>query len=78
LDSAQQAVASLALRHEDDVLNLHSRLEAKRAAASVEAQRIAAEEKKIKFEQMQQVMRFLGKGSEGESCCNAVSWRLED
>jgi len=43
-----------AARHEDDVLHLHGKLEAKRAAASAEKARIAAEQKKIKFEQMQQ------------------------
>ncbi|GAX77699.1 hypothetical protein CEUSTIGMA_g5142.t1 [Chlamydomonas eustigma] len=54
VDNTRQAAASLALKHEDDVLDLHSKLEAKRAAASSESTRIAAEEKKIKFEQMQQ------------------------
>lgn len=40
--------------HEQDVLELHEKLEAKRAAAAAERARVAAEEKKIRFEQMQQ------------------------
>ncbi|KAG1668464.1 hypothetical protein FOA52_005237 [Chlamydomonas sp. UWO 241] len=51
---AKASESDVAARHEDDVLNLHARLEAKRAGAAAETARIAAEEKKIKFEQMQQ------------------------
>ena len=54
VESAEKAVAAVALRHEDDVLVLHEKLQAKRASAASERSRIAAEEKKIKFEQMQQ------------------------
>eukprot|EP00798_Chlamydomonas_sp_ICE-L_P020341 gene20341-27103_t len=41
-------------KHEDEVLLLHSKLEAKRNAAAAERARLAAEDKVIKFEQMQQ------------------------
>lgn len=40
--------------HEDSVLVLHDKLEAKRASSAVERARIASETKKIRFEQMQQ------------------------
>eukprot|EP00955_Chlamydomonas_euryale_P052747 355265-Chlamydomonas_euryale.AAC.3 len=49
-----QVAAREAAKHEDDVLQLHARLQAKRAGAAAEKARIAAEEKKIRFEQMQQ------------------------
>lgn len=51
---AKATEAEAAAQHEDDVLELHARLESKRAAAAAEKARIASEEKKIKFEQMQQ------------------------
>ena len=53
-ETTERAAAGVALVHEDDVLDLHGKLQAKRAAAASERSRIAAEEKKIKFEQMQQ------------------------
>lgn len=52
--SAAEASAEVASRHEDDVLDLHRKLEEKKGALAADRARIAAEEKKIKFEQMQQ------------------------
>lgn len=52
--TAQASLAQTATRHDDDVLLLHKKLEEKRAQAHAEKQRILLEEKKIKFEQMQQ------------------------
>lgn len=52
--TAAQASAEVASRHEDDVLDLHKKLEGKKGALAAERARIASEEKKIKFEQMQQ------------------------
>ncbi|KAL6758240.1 hypothetical protein V8C86DRAFT_2601438 [Haematococcus lacustris] len=46
--------ASLLTKHESGVLELNAKLEAKRAATAAEAARIAAETKRIRFEQMQQ------------------------
>ncbi len=54
VEAEEVVEAKVALKHEDDVLVLHGKLEAKRAAAAAERARIASEEKKIKFEQMQQ------------------------
>lgn len=54
MDSIAQAAATKAAKHEDDVLQLNERLEVKRAAAAAEKARIASEEKKIRFELMQQ------------------------
>ncbi|DBA99486.1 TPA: hypothetical protein ACH3X3_012074 [Trebouxia sp. C0006] len=48
--AAQQAQA----RTEDQAVQLHEKLEAKRAATHAEKARLAAEEKRIKFEQQQQ------------------------
>jgi hypothetical protein len=51
---AQASQAKTSTKHDDDVLLLQKKLEAKRAEAHTVKQRILLEEKKIKFEQMQQ------------------------
>lgn len=52
-EESAAAEAATATKHETGVLVLHESLEAKRAAAAAEKARIAAEVKKIRFEQMQ-------------------------
>lgn len=48
-----QTAAAVMQRHEVGVLALSDRLDAKHAAAAAEAARLAAEQKRIRFEQMQ-------------------------
>lgn len=48
-----QTAAAVLQRTEDQTLELADRLNARHAATAAEAARIAAEEKRIKFEQMQ-------------------------
>lgn len=52
-DATVRKEQEVQLVHEQDVLELHEKLQAKRSAAAAERARVAAEEKKIRFEQMQ-------------------------